>query len=278
MANPDDTLGFTVLSGAPPLVQVAGGSGGIRHKPNEAHTASELRIRFRSHLAPLVSRPMPCGGLAISLALARRARINGVLMSQGDASELTAAETFTLCRKYMAPSLPMEDTPHLGPLTREPLLLNDPWLVGLVARAETVFLASVSPEGGPDVAHRGGPPGFLKLDAARRRLTGNEYVGDGVFKSAGNVRANGVMTLLVPDHESGDGVELIGRAEYTNRLTQRGQRPDALMQHREHFPLQGAMTCEISRVVRLRGLMRPRRRVERTRITSRSAIDKQAPQ
>jgi hypothetical protein len=199
-----------------PLIQVVDAPDQTRRKPGEAHKESDLRIRFRSNLAPLVSKPTPCGGLAISLSLARRARINSVLTPQGDASELTAAETFTLCRKYMAPSLPVEDTPHLGPLTREPLRLDDPWLVGLVARAETVFLASVSPDGGPDVAHRGGPPGFLELDAATRRLTWNEYVGDGVFKSAGNIRATGTMTLLVPDPDSGDGVELLGHATYGN--------------------------------------------------------------
>jgi hypothetical protein len=278
MANPDDTLGFTVLSGAPPLVQIVGGPDHTRRKPTEAGDDPDPSIRFRAGLAPLVSKPTPCGGLAISLALARRARINGVLTPQGNTSELTAAETFTLCRKYMAPSLPVDDTPHLGSLAREPLSLDDPWLVGLLAQAETAFLASVSPDGGPDVAHRGGPPGFLELDTVARRLTWNEYVGDGVFKSAGNIRATGMMTLLVLDLESGDGVEIIGHAQYTNRLTQHGQRPDALVQYREHFPIQGGMTCEIDRLVRLRGLMRRRGRVERTRITSHSAVDEQAPQ
>jgi len=277
-ANADGVLGFTVLSGAPPLIRVVEAPAQIRRKPGESVQTSDLRLRLPAGPAPLVSEPTPCGGLAISLALARRARINGVLTSQGDASELTAAETFTLCRKYMAPSLPVEDTPHWGPLAREPLSLTDPWLVGLVAQAETAFLASLSPDGGPDVAHRGGPPGFLELDTAAQRLTWNEYVGDGVFKSAGNIRATGLMTLLVLDHASGEGVELIGRATYTNRLTQHGQRPDALVQHREPFPVQGVMTCEIQQARRLRGLMQPRRRVERTRITSRSTVDEQAPQ
>lgn len=278
MTNPDKTLGFTVLSGAPPLVEVLDEPDQVRHKPHESHQASGLRIGFRPGLAPLVSEPTRCGGLAISLSQARRARINGLLTPRAGSSELAAAETFTLCRKYMAPSLPVEDAPHLGPTGREPLPLDDPWLVNLLARAETAFLASISPDGGPDVAHRGGPPGFLELDVAARRLTWTEYVGDGVFKSAGNIRATGMMTLLVPDLDSGDGVELIGRAAYRNVRTRREQRRDALEQHREEFPTQGIMTCEISRVVRLRALMRPRRRVEKTVITSCSTVDEQAPQ
>ncbi len=278
-ANPDNTLSFTVLSGAPPLVEVPNESSRrIRHQPGELREESDLCIRFKPGLAPQVIKPTQCGGLAINLAQARRARINGLLTPHADASELAATETFTLCRKYMAPSLPLDDAPHLGPLTREPLPLNDPWLANVLTRAETAFLASLSPDGGPDVAHRGGPPGFLELDAAARRLTWSEYVGDGVFKSAGNIRANGVMTLLVPDVESGDGVELIGRGEYRNLRAGRNQRLDALEQHREDFPTQGVMTCEIRRAVRLRELIHPRRRLGKTAITSRSTVDKQAPQ
>ena len=264
-ADADGVLSFAVLSGEPPLVDIAGDS--------------ELRLRFPPGLAPLSQTPVACGGLAISLGQARRARINGTLIPNAGASELAAAETFTLCRKYMAPSLALEERPHLGPVACEPLALDDPWLTGLLAKAETSFLASVSPDGGPDVAHRGGPPGFLKLDAAARRLTWPEYVGDGVFKSAGNVRATGAMTLLVPDHDSGDGVELVGRGNYENLRPERRQRVDALVQHHDPFPIQGVITCEIIRAVRLRQLLHPRQRIEKAiKVTSRSSVDEQAPQ
>jgi uncharacterized protein len=276
-ANSDDTLCFTVLSGTPPFFQVLGESG-LRAEPDEPPEESALRIRFQSDLTSLVSKPTPCGGLALNLAQARRARINGLLTPYSDTTELQATETFTLCRKYMAPSLPLDNASHLGPVAREPLPLDDPWLTGLLAKAETAFLATISPEGGPDVAHRGGPPGFLEFDPAARRLTWGEYVGDGVFKSAGNIRANGAMTLLVPDLESGDGVELIGQGQYINRRTQRGQRLDPLVQQPEHFPLQGVMTFEISQALRLQALMPPRRRIKKTTITSRSTVDEQAPQ
>jgi hypothetical protein len=264
-ADADGVLSFTVLSGDPPLVEVVG--------------ESELRLRFPLGLAPVSRAPVACGGLVISLGQARRARINGTLIPNDGAGELAAAETFTLCRKYMAPSLALEERPHLGPVACEPLALDDPWLAGLLAKAETSFLASVSPDGGPDVAHRGGPPGFLELDAAKRSLTWPEYVGDGVFKSAGNVRATGIMTLLVPDHESGDGVELVGRGDYRNIRPERRQRLDALVQHRDPFPIQGVITCEIIRAVRLHQLLHPRQRIEKAiKVTSRSSVDEQAPQ
>jgi hypothetical protein len=259
----DGALHFTALSGPAPLVEVAG--------------PATLRMAFPGP-GP---RPAPgrVGGLAINLGLARRARINGSLAGRGGGLELEADETFTLCRKYMAPSLSRGSEPHSGPTACEALEFDDPDLARLLARAETSFLASISPDGGPDVAHRGGPPGFLEFDGGTHTLTWPEFVGDGVFKSAGNVRATGRLTLLVVDIESGDGVELVGHGGYTNVRTQRSARLDPLVQFRDHYPLQGTMTCTIVRAVRLRGLMHPRARIEKAlKVTSRSTVDDQAPQ
>jgi hypothetical protein len=159
------------------------------------------------------------------------------------------------------------------------MALTDPRITNLLARAETSFFASLSPEGKPDVAHRGGPSGFLQFDAVAERLSWNEYVGDGVFKSAGNLRATNIMTMLVPDLETGDGIELIGHGDYKNLREDRKQRIDPLVQHREDFPVQGVITCEIDRALRLSGLLHPRRRLERAiKITSRSTVSAQAPQ
>lgn len=265
-ADADTTLAFTALSGVPPLVEPLNGSDG-------------LRLRLPPNLGRLSLSPTFYGGLAISLANARRARINGRLVQRGDSTELETTETFTLCKKYIAPTIALDDQPHIGPVSREPIALTDLWLTDLLARAETAFLASLSPEGKPDVAHRGGPPGFLQLDAEAGSLTWKEYVGDGVFKSAGNLRATGKLTILVPDLDTGNSVELIGRGEYKNLRTDRKQRLDPLVQHREDFPIQGVITCEIDRAVMLRELLRPRRRIEQAiKITSRATSSEQAPQ
>jgi hypothetical protein len=222
--------------------------------------------------------PTACGGLVISLGLARRARVNGTLRLAEGGPELLVTEAFTLCRKYIAPSVSLEPTVRVGPALRAPVALDDPWLADLVARAETSFLGSVSPAGMPDVAHRGGKPGFLHFDPRARRLAWTEFVGDGVFKSAGNVRATSTMALLVPDLASGNGAVLFGRAEYVTDAGQRAQREDALVQHREEFPPQGRMTCTIARAERLSGLAHPRERIARApRVTSRSTVPEQKP-
>jgi len=256
---------FTVVSGSAPLVQVV--------------ETPELRLGLPQAAGGSVPTPAACGGLAINLGLARRARVNGTLRLGAAGPELLVTEAFTLCRKYMAPSVSAAPTVCVGPRSREPVALDDPWLADLVARAETSFLASVSPAGMPDVAHRGGTPGFLRFDPPARRLAWTEFVGDGVFKSAGNVRATGAMALLVADLAVGDGAVLVGRGEYATAASARSPREDALVQHREEFPPQGTMTCTIARAERLRGLMHPRERIARApRITCRSTVPEQKPQ
>jgi hypothetical protein len=266
LATPDGAgeLRFTVLSGSAPVVQVV--------------ETPALALGLPPAAAANVRMPTACGGLAISLGLARRARVNGTLRLGASGPELVVTEAFTLCRKYMAPSVALEPALRVGPALREPVALDDPWLADLVARAETSFLGSVSPAGMPDVAHRGGKPGFLQFDPAARRLAWTEFVGDGVFKSAGNVRAMGTMALLVPDFASGDGAVLLGRAEYATDAARRAPREDALVQHREEFPPQGTMTCTIARAERLCGLAHPRERIARApRVTSRSTVPEQKP-
>lgn len=266
LALPDvgGSLRFLVLSGRPPLVEVV-------EQP-------ELVVRLPREAAPHLATPTACGGLAISLGEARRARVNGTLGVAAGRPELWASETFTLCRKYFAPSVAVGDGLRVGPRLRQPIPSADPWLAAVIERAETSFLASVSPDGMPDVAHRGGRAGFLRFDPANATLRWDEYVGDGVFKSAGNVRATERFALLVPDLSTGDGAVLHGRGRYETTPEHRAPRESALMQSPVDFPLQGRMTCVVERAERVFGLLHPRRRIAKAqRITCRSTVEEQKP-
>ena len=266
MPTSDGGLAFTVASGPAPLVRVEGGVA--------------IRLPLGNACTIRSSMPTPVGGLAVNLGQRRRARINGRLIAASDGEyELEAREAFTNCRKYIAPSLALETGLHIGPLSRAAIALDDPWLADVLARAETSFLATVSPDGQPDASHRGGPPGFLSLDVRAAQLSWPEYVGDGMLKSAGNVRATGQLTLLAVDLDTGDGVELAGIGRYETLRSSKRPRLDGLEQHREPFPVQGAMTMDVSRAFRVESVMSPRQRVEKAeKITSCSPVDDQAPQ
>jgi hypothetical protein len=263
LAAPDAAreLHFTVLSGPEQLASVAGPGTLALHFPEGA----ELE-------------PGRYGGLAINLSLARRARLNGELRRTARGYKLEADETFTLCRKYMAPSVTLGEGVSVGPCRVSEGDATE--AAALLANAETVFLASISPDGGPDVAHRGGPAGFIHFDPASGEIEWPEFLGDGVFKSAGNIRATGCFTLLVPDFDTGSGFELVCRdATYANTRTSRVRRLDPLVQHNEPFPDQGTIRAKVERVVRLTSVVHPRKRIEKAlKVTSRSSVDEQAPQ
>jgi hypothetical protein len=256
-------LRFATVSGEAPLVDVV----------------ADGTIRIEGLMPAIAGESAPAGGLAISLAQLRRARINGRLTVYGSGSILEADEAFTNCRKYVVPSLAVDGELRAGPREAAALSLDDPWLADVIARAETSFLASVSPEGQPDVSHRGGARGFLRYEAAAGTLSWGEYVGDGMLKSAGNIRATGRASLLVLDLESGDAAEVTGTAAYTTLRTAKRPREDALQEHKEAFPLQGEMSFQVAAARRLISLVAARRRLEKAlRVTSASSIDDQAPQ
>ncbi len=262
-ADAHGVLRFACASGPAPLVDVLGDS----------------TLLLPSALAEAGIAPGLAGAIAINPAQRRRARLNGLLSRTEDGLELETHEAFTNCRKYVAPSTPLEDALHVGPVSREEASLEDAALLSALSRVETAFLASISPAGQPDVSHRGGPPGFFTLDAETQRLTWTEYVGDGMLKSAGNIRTNGIATLLLLDLDSGDAFELAGRAEYTTILRNKRPREEGLERHKEDFPTQGAMTLHVESVSSLRSLIRPRRRVGTApKITSCSELEEQMPQ
>lgn len=255
----DGRLEFTVISGEPPVVRVA--------------NDSPFTLELADQTARNSLKPGSYGGLVISMATARRARINGQVQD----GKLVATETFTLCRKYIAPSVPTSNAPLVGPSRREPIELRDSDIADILTRAETALVASISPSGLPDVSHRGGPPGFIDFTPDTAVVAWPEFVGDGVFKTAGNMRVNGEFTLMIPDFGDGSAIELSGRGNYTNSRSSR--RSDALVRHREPYPIQGTTEGAVLSAFRLRGVFSPRERIEKAiRVTSKSNVEEQAPQ
>jgi len=257
-------LNFVCVSGRAPLVNVL----------------DEHSILLPELPLSLGETGVLAGGLAITMAQRRRARLNGRLLpTDEEGCLLRAAEAFSNCRKYIAPSLALDERLHVGPMGGEPVAYDDAWLRDLLSSSETAFLASISPEGQPDVSHRGGPPGFIQLDAAAGVLSWHEFVGDGMFKSAGNVRATSRLTLLVLDIQTGDAAELSGRGSYRTLRTYKEARSGGLERHDEDFPVQGEIVVELTRAVRLEGFTWPRQRLESaTKVTSCSPIEEQSPQ
>ncbi len=210
---------------------------------------------------------------------ARRSRVSGILHDAGNHLELRCRLAFTNCRKYMAPTKSAGPATHVGPAGADPVGLSDPWVRQTASQGETAFLVTTTPDGGADVSHRGGHPGFLHFEPATGSIRWTEYLGDGMFVSTGNLRASSRFALLVIDFDTGDALRLDGVAEYTNVRADRKARVDALIQAGEPFPVQGHITGHVHTAERLRAFCLPRVRVStRSRITSTDTPEVQHPQ
>jgi hypothetical protein len=218
------------------------------------------------------------GAIAINLQERRRARANGRVVVRGERTYLDAAEEIINCRKYIAPSIALEAAFHCGPDERETVEMGDEALIACLRQVETAFLASTSPEGLPDVSHKGGPPGFIRFDPRAGVLTWPELIGNGMLKSAGNVHATGTVSLVALDLVSGDAYELSGRGDYRNEMRYAEPRDQGLWPSEIDFPTQGVMTVQIEQITLLRRFIRPRQRLESDeKVTACSPREDQVP-
>ena len=157
----------------------------------------------------------PIGLLGLDLSNRRRNRANGVVAGlDAGVARLAVEQSFGNCPQYI-------QRREARPIARRPAeaeRLNglDAAARDLLARADTLFVASRSrqrsgPGHGADVSHRGGPPGFVVVDGDR--LTIPDYRGNRYMNTLGNLLGEPRAGLLAIDFDSGDLLQLQGRAE-----------------------------------------------------------------
>ena len=81
----------------------------------------------------------------------------------------------------------------------------------LIQKSAMFFLATVSPDGQPDVSYKGGMPGFVRI-VDSRTLAWPDYDGNGMFRSLGNVIATPRCSLLFVDFDLPRRLRLHGTA------------------------------------------------------------------
>jgi predicted pyridoxine 5'-phosphate oxidase superfamily flavin-nucleotide-binding protein len=161
------------------------------------------------------------GGLGIEPRTRRRNRVNGVVKAiEGDTMLIEVTQSFGNCPKYIQSRTPFYiapdgASPHAQPEIAMQLGTADR---ELLARADTFFIASanLSDEAGlargVDVSHRGGAPGFVRVDDANT-LTTPDYSGNRFFNTIGNLVHDPRAGLLFIDFATGDLLYLAARAE-----------------------------------------------------------------
>jgi uncharacterized protein len=154
------------------------------------------------------------GLLGIDFGTRRRNRANGIV-SRVDTAGFTVAvrQSFGNCPQYIQrrtitrarpAGSPHREFASLGPEARS-----------LIQRADTFFVASrsradVGPGGGTDISHRGGQPGFVRIESDT--LLVPDFRGNRYFNTLGNLMGEPRASLLFLDFESGDVLQLQGLA------------------------------------------------------------------
>jgi uncharacterized protein len=163
--------------------------------------------------------------LGIDLSTRRRNRANGRILSRGPQGvRVAVSQSFGNCPQYiqLRKIQPREsDVSNQPPAsgsrsTLETLEHLDLEAKATIANADTFFVASHSgpgsdPARGADISHRGGRPGFVRLQ--EDVLTIPDFRGNRYFNTFGNLIAEPRASLLFVDFENGDLLQLQGMAE-----------------------------------------------------------------
>lgn len=156
----------------------------------------------------------PIGLLGIQPDTRRRNRANGVVTAAGpDGLTVQVQQSFGNCPQYIHPRHVMVD--RRVAIDAEPFEGLDARARKQVAAADTFFVATASgagvENGGVDISHRGGPPGFVRTDGDV--LTIPDYRGNRYFNTLGNLLLEPRAALLFLDFANGELLQLQGTAE-----------------------------------------------------------------
>ena len=177
-------------------------------------TATTLRI----HALPPSGDPLrdlpvgqPVGLIAMDFTRRRRLRVNGVLVDRStEGLSIDVEQAFGNCPKYIRPRRLDPDAAPVDGLASARGTTLSAAQRALLSNTETFFLGTTHPRRGADTSHRGGPPGFVRVEDGG--LWWPDYPGNNMFTSFGNLAVDDAAAVLVPDFGAGTSLQLSGRA------------------------------------------------------------------
>ncbi|MCP8466665.1 pyridoxamine 5'-phosphate oxidase family protein [Pseudomonas sp. ZM23] len=190
-----------------PQASVLWGTPGFAHSPERDLLRVDALAEADDPLRANLRDGAQLGLLGLELPTRRRNRLNGVVegMDAGGFG-IRARQSFGNCPKYIQSRHWRFNPRTAGPSTSG-TGADVRWLE-LATRSDTLFIASryAGENGGVDISHRGGPPGFLQL--ADGQLWLPDYSGNNLFNTLGNLMLEPRCALLFIDFARGDLLHL----------------------------------------------------------------------
>lgn len=208
-------LPFVVVGGIDaagrPLASLLTNPPGFISSPDPHHLLIRAQPSAADPLHGMLTAGAPIALLGIEQHTRRRNRLNGLVEQTTDEGFLVAArQSYGNCPKYIqARQAEYVRLERVGPVHCA-ATLNERTR-HIVSRADTFFIATAHPGARPDavrshgvdVSHRGGKPGFVRVDQDQT-LTVPDFVGNHFFNTLGNLVLNPRAGLLFIDFASGD--------------------------------------------------------------------------
>ena len=212
----------TVDASGQPWASVLAAPAGFMNAPSPQQLVLQARPLPADPLQDTLANGVAIGLLGIEPHTRRRNRMNGVVQGLSDAGfSVQLSQSFGNCPKYIQAREPVYVDRHPGskPAVHRGAQLDEAARRMIVA-ADTLFIATAyagdhdqaGAAGGVDVSHRGGKPGFVRVDADGT-LTMPDFVGNSFFNTLGNIAVNPRAGLLFIDFDSGDLLYLAVTAE-----------------------------------------------------------------
>lgn len=192
-----------------PVATVLTGEPGFVQSPDPTSLAVAALPRAGEPGAELFRAGRPFGALGLDFATRRRNRVNGVITAADEEGlALTALQSFGNCPQYIQTRAVRPAAPSTEPA--KPIAFPSSRALAQIARSDTLFVASAAggENGGVDMSHRGGLPGFVKVEGDV--LTIPDFRGNRFFNTLGNLQTDPRAALLFVDFETGDLLHLQG--------------------------------------------------------------------
>ena len=178
-----------------------------------------LRIDALPRNGDPAARGFAAGGeiglLGIDLATRRRNRANGTIAARDDGLTVRIAQSFGNCPQYIQTrTVAARETMAAASETpAETLTGLDEEARDLIESVDTFFVASrarveLGAEGGFDMSHRGGRPGFVGVHGDT--LVIPDFRGNGFFNTLGNLLGDPRAGLLFVNFNNGDLLQIQG--------------------------------------------------------------------
>jgi predicted pyridoxine 5'-phosphate oxidase superfamily flavin-nucleotide-binding protein len=204
-------VGTVDATGAPVATLLTGQPGFIQ-APDPRHLDIAATLDPGDPAAGALVPGAEVGILGIDFATRRRNRANGQIVRRDrDRVTVAVAQSFGNCPQYIQRRTAEAVHRPAGP--HETLAALDQEAAALIGGADTLFVASRARDGlrdgGADISHRGGRPGFVRIRG--NVLTIPDFPGNRYFNTLGNLIGEPRAALLFLDFDRGDLLVLQGR-------------------------------------------------------------------